>query len=59
LFSKKGEIEMIKKMYQRPEITKIEICEDANIITASAMGEKGEDDWGNNDNSSDRNEFFQ
>ena len=50
---------MIKKMYQRPEMAKIEMCEEANIITPSAMGEKGEDDWGDSGNSADRNEFFQ
>lgn len=49
---------MIKEMYQEPEMT-IEYLMMEDVITASAMGNAGEDDWGNTDNSQDRDDFFQ
>ena len=48
---------MIKDIYQKPEMT-MEMC-DEDVITASSMGNAGEDDWGNTDNSQDRDDFFQ
>lgn len=49
---------MIKEIYQEPEMT-IEYLMMEDVITASTMGNAGEDDWGNTDNSFDREDFFQ